>query len=259
MCPVHYTWLFPVERQLGEYKDSVTNKSAPEGCIVEAYLAWECVTYTKFYLGTVDPTPEPMSTIPVQFNLSIITNEVEVHGRLPDFHLQPHELGIAHWWILLNCPEVQYWKDIHLSCDAVNGDIRFHNETFADYFGQWGWFDTSPQIEREDNYGLLSVDTSTSWYEGDPFVFATPAKPIYYLDDLVKKGAWKIVNHVAMRNIYIAATLGQAVDKDDNEAYQEPDTTNIPPYSTILLNNIVEGRVVRLHGEVRGFIDVATN
>ncbi|KAL6584497.1 hypothetical protein OROMI_003786 [Orobanche minor] len=135
--PVHYTWMFPIERQLGEYKDSVTNKSAPEGCIDEAYIAWECVTYTKFYLGAMDPTPEPMSTILVPFNLSIITNEVEVQGRLHDIHLQPYELQIAHWWILLNCPEVQHWKDIHLSCDAVNGDLRFHNEIFADYFGQW--------------------------------------------------------------------------------------------------------------------------
>ncbi|KAL6503618.1 hypothetical protein OROGR_025541 [Orobanche gracilis] len=134
-----------------------------------------------------------------------------------------------------------------------------YGEGLTMYVFECRWFDTNTQSQMDDNYGLLSVDTSTSWYEGDPFVFATSAKPVYYLDDLVKKGAWKTVNHVATRNIYNAATLGQTVDKDDNEAYQEPDTTNIPSSSTILLNNVVEGQVVRLHGEERRFTDVATD
>ena len=86
-----------IYRQLGDYKDYVANKSAPEGCIAEAYIAHECVTYK----------------------------------------LQPHELVIAHWWVLINCPEVEYWKDIHLNHPNIQGDLEYHNREFADYFGGW--------------------------------------------------------------------------------------------------------------------------
>lgn len=115
----------------------MTNKSAPEGCIAEAYLASECVTYTKMYLDASESSNQHKPVDQGQFNLSIISTEVQVYGRMSGCELEPYELGIAHWWILLNCPEVQYWKDIHLTCEGVRGDIKFHNNTFADYFGEW--------------------------------------------------------------------------------------------------------------------------
>ncbi|CAM8953797.1 unnamed protein product [Rhodiola kirilowii] len=39
--------MYPIERQLGEYKRSVRNTRYPEGCIVEQYSTHECVTYCK--------------------------------------------------------------------------------------------------------------------------------------------------------------------------------------------------------------------
>lgn len=133
-----------------------------------------------------------------------------------------------------------------------------YGEGMIVYLFKCRWFDTSPGIQLVDDYGLFSIDTSTTWYEGDPFIFATSAKPVYYLDDLVKKGSWKIVNNVATRNIYSATTLGQPGD-DVDEAYQEPDATNIPRSTPIFLNDISEDRMVRLHDELRGYTDVDTN
>ncbi|CAM8901675.1 unnamed protein product [Rhodiola kirilowii] len=48
---VHYSWMFPIERQLGEYKISLRNSRYPEGCIAEQYVTQECVTYCKLYLN----------------------------------------------------------------------------------------------------------------------------------------------------------------------------------------------------------------
>jgi hypothetical protein len=111
------------------------SKSAPEGCIAEAYIAHECVTYTKLYLGA---SKESIPEEPMQFNLSILSRDVEVYGNMPNsYKLTDHELAIAHWWVLINCPEVDYWKDIHLHCQEVGGDVNYHNSTFADYFGPW--------------------------------------------------------------------------------------------------------------------------
>ncbi|KAL6191831.1 hypothetical protein ACLB2K_038220 [Fragaria x ananassa] len=58
------------------------------------------------------------------------------------------------------------------------------------------WFDTGAQSMKMDQYGNLSVNTATSAYEDDPFVFATSVKQVFYLDDLARGDAWKIANIV---------------------------------------------------------------
>ena len=39
---------------------------------------------------------------------------------------------------------------------------------------------------KTDQYGILSVNTATSSYADDPFVFATSVKQVFYLDALAK-------------------------------------------------------------------------
>ncbi|CAM8890731.1 unnamed protein product [Rhodiola kirilowii] len=51
--PVHYNWMYPMERQLGQYKKYVRNTRYPEGCIAEQYVAQECVMYCKLYMGEI--------------------------------------------------------------------------------------------------------------------------------------------------------------------------------------------------------------
>ena len=125
-----------IYRQLGEYGDFVKNNSAPEGSIAEAYIAHECVTYTKMYLGALrENMTEDVSS---QFNLSILSEDVVVSGNLPpSYKLTDREISIAHWWVLLNCPEVQFWKDMHLNDERVGGDLAYHRKTFPDYFRRW--------------------------------------------------------------------------------------------------------------------------
>ena len=92
----------------------------------------------KLYLGALKETPQTMPVDVPKFNLSIVSSDVEVYGILPNsYKLQPHELVIAHWWVLINCPEVEYWKDIHLNHPNIQGDLEYHNREFADYFGGW--------------------------------------------------------------------------------------------------------------------------
>ena len=121
------------------------------------------------------------------------------------------------------------------------------------------WFNTRPQSMKTDQYGILSVNTATSSYEDDPFVFATSVKQVFYLDDLAKGDAWKVVNLVHPRNIYRAATLGEAEDEEEDVAYQEPNAIGIPNSSTIRLNNFKAGRSVRIRDEEPRLVDVDPN
>ena len=105
------------------------------------------------------------------------------------------------------------------------------------------WFDTRPRSMKTDMYGITSVDSSTSWYEDDAFIFATWVKQVFYLNDLVKGDPWKVVNIVQHRNIYQASTLGVAEENEEGvRAYQEPNATGIPDSSFICQNTPVRIR-----------------
>ncbi|XP_019246468.1 PREDICTED: uncharacterized protein LOC109226124 [Nicotiana attenuata] len=48
--PVHYRWMYPIERYLGTLKSYVRNRACPEGSIAEAYIANECMAFCSRYL-----------------------------------------------------------------------------------------------------------------------------------------------------------------------------------------------------------------
>ncbi|XP_051152423.1 uncharacterized protein LOC127266277 [Andrographis paniculata] len=51
--PVHYRWIYPIERYLGTLKRYVRNRAQPEGSIVCGYLSEECMSFCLRYLGGV--------------------------------------------------------------------------------------------------------------------------------------------------------------------------------------------------------------
>ncbi|KAL9680476.1 hypothetical protein QQ045_018355 [Rhodiola kirilowii] len=73
------------------------------------------------------------------------------------------------------------------------------------------WFNTDPKERgstRKD-HGLLSVDTSTSWYEDEPFCLASTARQVFYLDDPKAGEPWKVVNVVTHNDIYSESSLAR--------------------------------------------------
>jgi hypothetical protein len=52
--PVQYGWMYPIERRLYTLKRYVWNRAQPEGSIVEAYIADECLTFCSKYLDDVE-------------------------------------------------------------------------------------------------------------------------------------------------------------------------------------------------------------
>ena len=53
--PVHYGWMFLVERRLGYLKGTVRNKSRPEGSIAETYIVDESLTFvSRYFKGDIE-------------------------------------------------------------------------------------------------------------------------------------------------------------------------------------------------------------
>ncbi|CAM8978261.1 unnamed protein product [Rhodiola kirilowii] len=66
-----------------------------------------------------------------------------------------------------------------------NIELRYANGMPVAIF-DFTWFNTDPKERGSTkiDYGLLSVDTSSTWFEDWPYCLATTARQVFYLEDL---------------------------------------------------------------------------
>ncbi|KAL6202194.1 hypothetical protein ACLB2K_025903 [Fragaria x ananassa] len=119
--PVQYTWCYPNERQLGDFKKKNKNKCFPEGSITSGYIQAECVTYCSAHLNDEDRVGESSGAgSSQQFNLSVVSNVVQPYGRLSNSErLSNAEIKEAHWSVLQHCNEAERYYLEHLERQDV--------------------------------------------------------------------------------------------------------------------------------------------
>ncbi|XP_073224821.1 uncharacterized protein [Cicer arietinum] len=117
--PVHYRWMYPVERYLGILKSYVRNKARLEGSIAEGYLVQEILTFCSRYienietrwnqLGRVDD--EPINEIQTDSRVAELFPRVgKSVGGSSYYTVTPIEKLHAHRHILTNCIIVDYYQ-----------------------------------------------------------------------------------------------------------------------------------------------------
>jgi hypothetical protein len=99
--PVHYTWMFSMERELGYYKKWVRNHRYPEGCISESYINHQCATFINLYLNRRTIVPEVRN----MWNISVVNPKVIPSIQIWNTVLEPEEINRAHWHVMRNCEE----------------------------------------------------------------------------------------------------------------------------------------------------------
>ena len=119
--PVHYGWMFPVERKLGYLKGTVRSKARPEGSIAETYIVDESSTFVSRYfksdietrfniadrnMGTEGRKKNNQGK-PREGELSIFSSVVHGVGTKDLCLLPVEEMTKIHRYILDNCPEVE--------------------------------------------------------------------------------------------------------------------------------------------------------
>ncbi|KAH0655500.1 hypothetical protein KY285_030382 [Solanum tuberosum] len=110
--PIHYRWMYPVERWLYFLKSFIGNRACLEGCIAEGYIANECMTLCSRYLHRIDTKfnrPERNYDGGLKQSnggLSLFCQPGRTLGAKTPFELEADELEQAHIYILKNCDEV---------------------------------------------------------------------------------------------------------------------------------------------------------
>ncbi|KAF5442008.1 hypothetical protein F2P56_036986 [Juglans regia] len=130
--PVHYRWMYPVERYLHRLKFHVRNKAAPEGSIAEGYLLEELLTFCSRYL-------ESAQTV---FNRPS-RNPDDSKGKVLDVRLDFTAWTQAHRYILFNSDDFTPFRMMHLEILRNTIDERHvsneelqkrHQDQFCNWF-----------------------------------------------------------------------------------------------------------------------------
>ncbi|CAN6539673.1 unnamed protein product [Malus baccata var. baccata] len=303
--PVNCRWMYPIERYLGELKKSVRNKAKPEGSLVEAWVAYESLTFCGMYLQDVETAfnrPQRNNDSGVRKEkLYVFAQIARPFGDpIKGESITKKDMEVAHWFILNNCDEALPYLEQHeqlmkrehpshlyakkhrelfpswfhkhmnklkeLNSPSYDEELYnlargpLHVELFSgchvngikflgatrddklcagdsediDFYGKLTsviqlfykdrcqvilfkclWFDTNPhnRTSVKRDHGLLSVNTTKCWYNEDPYILATMAKQIFYLDDPKAGNGWKVVQKIDRRGLYDIPEL----DNDDND------------------------------------------
>ncbi|CAN1125380.1 hypothetical protein LINPERPRIM_LOCUS31643 [Linum perenne] len=133
--PVHYRWMYPIERYLMTLNSNVRNKARPDGLIDEWYIANECITFCSRYFegvetrfnrasrnndsATTDEDLTPSQKVPID----ILPGRPI--GGIQYIILDEKTLIQAHRYVLYNCDTITSFRKDHR--DAIRRELRNKN------------------------------------------------------------------------------------------------------------------------------------
>ncbi|GJT83967.1 zinc finger, CCHC-type containing protein, partial [Tanacetum coccineum] len=100
--PVHYRWMYPVERYLMQLKSYVRNKAQPKGSIAEAYIKDECLTFcSRYFEGVETPFNRPPRNDEsiVGKEMYMLNSSGRKLGKLEIIELDWNSLNQAHHYV----------------------------------------------------------------------------------------------------------------------------------------------------------------
>ncbi|KAL6557627.1 hypothetical protein OROMI_017977 [Orobanche minor] len=130
--PVRFTWMYPFERYMKVCKGYVRNRTRPEGCIAECYIAEEAVEFLAELFCDERTVGMPSAPITLDRRTSGAT-VVSVYGKLYDQ---------AHLCVLQNTDEFrdyfnEHWELLKLEFPRYAKDEKWltdkQNKTFDDW------------------------------------------------------------------------------------------------------------------------------
>ncbi|XP_021866163.2 uncharacterized protein [Spinacia oleracea] len=108
--PVHYRWMYAIERYLAFLKTRVSNKAQPEGSITEGYILWETIAFCSRYLESVETIfnrPKRKEDGFPNINNYLYYSGGRVVGMKENVRLDDNSLKQAHRYVLLHSDETK--------------------------------------------------------------------------------------------------------------------------------------------------------
>lgn len=139
--PVHYGWMYPIERRLYTLKRYVRNRARPEGSIAEAYIADECLTFCSKYMDDVETKFNREPRNKGFSNEEAYTVDVFGHGvnftSAPELVYDDSAIDQMVWYVLNNCSQVDKYMRMfrdELERDGMPNIERTLRQGFQTWF-----------------------------------------------------------------------------------------------------------------------------
>ncbi|XP_060974580.1 uncharacterized protein LOC133039684 [Cannabis sativa] len=172
--PSVYRCMYPIERYLSKLKSYVRNKSKPEGCIVEGYLADECLTFCSRYMEGVETKfnrqPRNYSNSEQNREMLPIFQTTGRHlGKIDTKTLDEDTKTKAHRYVLFNCNVVDSFIEEHRNIIAQRNSRqramtvdRIHRQLYPSWFAEKSYLQSevcgAPSDDENENISLIRKD-----------------------------------------------------------------------------------------------------
>ncbi|CAM8936978.1 unnamed protein product [Rhodiola kirilowii] len=104
--------MYPMERQLGQYKKFVRKTQYPEVGIAEQYVAQEYVMYCKWYMGEIkDSTNQEEEEY---WDISVVSHVIKSMGSNRRVRLNNNDIDLIYWRVIKNCEEAREYVKRHV-------------------------------------------------------------------------------------------------------------------------------------------------
>ncbi|KAK1679978.1 hypothetical protein QYE76_040826 [Lolium multiflorum] len=146
--PVQYGWMYPIERRLCTFKNTVRNKARPEACIAVAYIAAEAYTFASRYIPDIETRFNRGRRI-LEVGGSVFKHGVELIGKRTEKTLEQSEFEQLSWYVLNNATEADEYVKLYME---TNGKLSARGSGFQD------WFEKYISKLHAENPGAVSAD-----------------------------------------------------------------------------------------------------
>ncbi|XP_060959377.1 uncharacterized protein LOC133030600 [Cannabis sativa] len=88
------------------------------------------------------------------------------------------------------------------------------------------WFNTDPRKKKiiiENN--ITSINVSGVWYKDDPYILASQAKQVFFVDDLVRGRNWRVIHNVHHHQVW-KNILAASNETDDVDVVHDTNSSN---------------------------------
>ncbi|XP_028965019.1 uncharacterized protein [Malus domestica] len=276
--PVNCRWMYPIERYICELKKCVRNRAKLEGSLVEMLRQLSIVLNAMYlndggvrkeklsvFAQIAGPFGDPVKGESFTKNDMEMNKLKELNSPSYDEELYNLARGPLHVELFSGC-HVNGIKflgatrddklstpnsGVHVPGAGDSEDINFYGKLtsvvqllYKDrcqvILFKCLWFDTNPhnRTSVKRDHGLLSVNSTRHWYDEDPYILATMAKQIFYLDDPKAGNGWKVVQKIERRGLYDIPELDH--DDNDNVADQQLSSSIEIGEDTLRDTNIVQ-------------------
>ncbi|XP_039142533.1 uncharacterized protein LOC120279674 [Dioscorea cayenensis subsp. rotundata] len=270
--PVHYRWMYPIERFLLKLKNYVRNKKYPEGSIAEGYWAEECVTFCSRYLEDVETIFDKPSRNLGEVHDEVsrgrnVTEEVRFLAQGPNQIVKRYKGYIINGFRFHTKSRERLRRTQNSGCVVTSSTVSYASASDAnpvqgnvDYYGilndiieldyfqkfkvvlfRCDWVDvTNSRGIKKDKYGFTMVNFSRLIHTGanvidEPYVFSSQVKQVFYSKDLTESG-WYVVIRNHAREVY---------DMGDESTESGPRTDCFPTSSEGILSSNDDEQWVR--------------